>query len=753
MDGVRDRRDHRQERPLARFLGAERALRVVGLDEDRVDLGRLERGRTLVVEHRRLLVQILPEDLLLHQGLADAHVHRALDLPLDQQRVQRAADVVTDPHVLEIDGARLLVDGQLDHARRIRIARRRADATALVLARALGRRVRAGKGEDAVEGFAELDGPREQHGLVPVVGHADPALARDERRRAHLELLRDRLEDGIAQPLGRLDRRHPAHERHARRVRAEIDGGEARVGRMHVDVLRLDAEHLRGQVGEDGVRALTDVGGAAEDGDAAAAIGPSDDARMRHVVPVDRGPGAGEIGGARDSQAASLRRAPRRPVGPCGHTVARALVAPARGFDDLVDALAEPDGRDRQMVRRLGERIGDDPPPHLGGVEPELLGRLVELTLEREAGLRRAVPALGSTRRLVGEDARGLELVHGDLVGDRIDHARVEGGRDAVGAVRAAVEPRPEVTAGDVTLSREAGLDPHENGMPAAVRIEDLFAGQRDLHRPSRQFRELAGHDLVREGIGLAAEAAADRCRDHADVGGRRVEDLGEHPVHVVRRLGRGPERELAVRRPVGDGRVLLHRQMVVALEKEHVLANQIGAVEGGVDVAELERDVLVHVRTVTILVDPDLGVRQRLEDRHQRRERLVVDVDQPGCLLGGLFVDGGDRGDRVADHADLLGAEGFLVLGHGQDPELHARQVRRRDDREDARQRASPRRVDRANARVGVGAAKQLGVGHARQEQIVGILRLPDDLRPRVDFRERPADDRELVLGHARAS
>src|SRR5439155_20082217 len=97
-----------------------------------------------------------------------------------------------------------------------------------------------------------------------------------------------------------------------------------------------------------------------------------------------------------------------------------------------------------------------------------------------------------------------------------------------------AVEPRPEMTAGDVTLSREAGLDPHENGMPAAVRIEDLFAGQRDLHRPSRQLRELAGHDLVREGIGLAAEAAPDRRRAHADLGGRRVEDLGEHTVEVV---------------------------------------------------------------------------------------------------------------------------------------------------------------------------------------------------------------------------
>jgi hypothetical protein len=405
------------------------------------------------------------------------------------------------------------------------------------------------------------------------------------------------------------------------------------------------------------------------------------------------------------------------------------------------------------MVRGLGEGIGDDAAPHVGGIEPELLRRLVELTFEGEAGLDRAVAALGPARRLVGEDARALELVHGDLVGHRVDHARVERGGDAVGAVRSAVEPRLEVAAGDVAGLREAGLDPHQHRMPAAMRVEDLFTRERDLHRAACQLRELTDDDLVREGIGLAAEAAADRRGDHPDVCGRRVERLGQHAVDVVRCLRRGPQGELAVRRPVGDRRVLLHRQMVVALEEEDVLAHEVRAVEGDVDVAELERHVLVHVRAVAVLVDPHLGTRQRVEDRHERRQRLVVDVDQPARLLGGLLVDRGDGGDRVADHADLLRAERLFVLGHRQDPELHARQVGGGDDREHAGQRARPRGVDRPDARVGVGAAQKLRVRHARQEEIVGVLRLADHLRPRVDLRQRPADDRELVLGHVRAS
>src|SRR5215470_13597927 len=56
VDGVRDGRQHGQEWPLPGFLGAEWSFGVVGFDQDRVDLGRLERRRTLVLEKRGMLV-------------------------------------------------------------------------------------------------------------------------------------------------------------------------------------------------------------------------------------------------------------------------------------------------------------------------------------------------------------------------------------------------------------------------------------------------------------------------------------------------------------------------------------------------------------------------------------------------------------------------------------------------------------------------------------------------------------------------
>src|SRR5439155_16902390 len=103
---------------------------------------------------------------------------------------------------------------------------------------------------------------------------------------------------------------------------------------MHVDVLRVDPEDLCRHVGEDGIRSLADVGGAAENGDAAAAVSAGDHARVGHVVPVDRRAGAREVRGADDADVL-FGIPPEAPAEPS------AFLAPACGLDDLVDALSE----------------------------------------------------------------------------------------------------------------------------------------------------------------------------------------------------------------------------------------------------------------------------------------------------------------------------------------------------------------------------------------------------------------------------
>src|SRR5439155_420565 len=77
-------------------------------------------------------------------------------------------------------------------------------------------------------------------------------------------------------------------------------------------------------------------------------------------------------------------------------------------------------------------------------------------------------------------------------------------------------------------------------------------------------------------------------------------------------RLGRGPQRQLAVRRPHGDGGMLLHRQVCTALEEEQVFPDQVRLGDPRINVAEFEVDQLVEIAAVAVVVDARLGMRDR---------------------------------------------------------------------------------------------------------------------------------------------
>src|SRR5207244_1541480 len=132
------------------FLGAERALRIERLDEKGMHLGRLERRRALVLEHRGDAMHaqyarpaLAAELLLLHQRLAESHVDAALDLSFDQHWIQRATDVVCQPHPLDGHPACLRVDVNLDYCRRVAVGRARAYSGAFERTAELGRPVTA----------------------------------------------------------------------------------------------------------------------------------------------------------------------------------------------------------------------------------------------------------------------------------------------------------------------------------------------------------------------------------------------------------------------------------------------------------------------------------------------------------------------------------------------------------------------------------------------------------------------------------
>ncbi len=191
---------------------------------------------------------------------------------------------------------------------------------------------------------------------------------------------------------------------------------------------------------------------------------------------------------------------------------------------------------------------------------------------------------------------------------------------------------------------------------------------------------------------------------------------------------------------------------MRIALEVEDVLADEIRGGEGGLDVAELEGYRLVDVRRVAVLVDAHLRMRERVLDGHERAQRLVVHLDELGGALRRLLVHRGYRRHRIPHHAHLVHAQGFLVLGDGEDAELDAREIVAGDDGVDAGQRRRAGGVDPPDPRVRVRAPEQLAEGHPREDQVVRELGVARHLGPGVDLGQGLPDHGE-ALGHVRAS
>src|SRR5215472_14316842 len=107
--GRADRGGNGKERSLSRLLRPVGTFLVDRLDEERHDLRHVEEGGRLVLQHRGPFVQALAKDLLLHQRLAQPHVDAALDLTLEQERVDRPPDVVGDPHLVDVHETRARV--------------------------------------------------------------------------------------------------------------------------------------------------------------------------------------------------------------------------------------------------------------------------------------------------------------------------------------------------------------------------------------------------------------------------------------------------------------------------------------------------------------------------------------------------------------------------------------------------------------------------------------------------------------------
>ena len=118
-----------------------------------------------------------------------------------------------------------------------------------------------------------------------------------------------------------------------------------------------------------------------------------------------------------------------------------------------------------------------------------------------------------------------------------------------------------------------------------------------------------------------------------------------------------------------------------------------------------------------------------------QRRQLLVLDIDERRGGLRGRPARRHDRGDPVADEAHVLAEQRLVVERQvlaGMDTRaaerLHGR-VHVREDLDDARHRLGAGRVDPLDDAVRDGAEDELGVEHARHAEVAAVDELPRHL------------------------
>jgi len=273
------------------------------------------------------------------------------------------------------------------------------------------------------------------------------------------------------------------------------------------------------------------------------------------------------------------------------------------------------------------------------------------------------------------------------------------------------------------------------------VAIENFFASEADFHRAIEQKRGLSHDNLVIEGIALAAEASAIGSGADANVRGRHVQNFRESAVEIVWGLRAGPDGQFSVGVFDGYGGVLLDREMGAALVEENVFEDFVGFGEGFFNVAEFEGDAFVDVAFFAVIVDARFGSGESFFGIGDSGQDFVVDVDEVESLEGGELLAGDDGGDRIADVADVIDAEGLFVLTDGKDSVFDG-EIFAGENQIDAGMGEGAGGADLSNARVGMRGAQEFAVGHAGEKNVVGKTSLASDFGASIDAAARDADD-----------
>ena len=298
------------------------------------------------------------------------------------------------------------------------------------------------------------------------------------------------------------------------------------------------------------------------------------------------------------------------------------------------------------------------------------------------------------------------------------------------------------VAGGDVPVTLYGGhyavLD-GEAGSKAAAEThlmdgELILLVHAETHRFAGQAGEQRGVEAHQRHLLLVAVGAAnvEDAGLYDGVGGHTA-DVGRHLGHAVGLCG-GPHQVLVVDVVIVHyhlGRLGSQRRRV-GLEVAGALVDEVGLLAGLVAVAALDGEQHLLVAEAEILLITVVLKESRVElggavglgffDVEHGRQNLVVDLDETDGLLAQLLSVGRDKGDAVADIAQVLVAN---LLDRRQTLEEFLGELRLvlvGDDGADAGQRLGRGGVDVLYHRVRVGAGHQLGVQHVLHLEVVKI-------------------------------
>ena len=492
----------------------------------------------------------------------------------------------------------------------------------------------------------------------------------------------------------------------------------------------LCAQHFGGDHRHRGVRTLAHVGQADEQRHAAVIDDLDEGGRgvvLEHAL--------GARGHRTDADADALER-----------RQLAVLALPARLLRGLRDALGQTTAAEESAGHAgvtLGHAIQQ---MEVDRIHAQLTRQRIHVLTEAKGHLRQATAVMEVVRDVVGVHQPAAVAGRLDLV-QRVDIGTGERQHDHL---------RFDVGTGIETDVRFEGLDPASLRHAGTEGVFHLATGTTgdellvcrgtDLHRPAGLARQHGRDIVMRAHRGTAGKTATGVQVHDAHLAIAQPQRTGQALLEQDRGLGGRVHRQLVGQRPVGDRHMKLGITVVRGVGRVTVGAHTRRTGKGLLDIAEILRLLPGDIAFGLGVDQEGIGL-LRILDAEQRRQRLVLHLDQRGSFGCRRLIERGNGGDFVADVVDDLVAEQRLLDAH-----VELRGIGMGDHRLDARQGQRSRGVDAQDPRARMRTAHDLRVQHAGQHHVVGEQRAAAELVRAIQPGLVVPDDGEIAFLSHRA-